>query len=75
MLPLLEGRRSSGPHSHTSWVNPIGVPAVVVPGGFFANGLPFGLEFSTRRWKDGELIGWAFAFEQATHYRKPPVLA
>jgi Asp-tRNA(Asn)/Glu-tRNA(Gln) amidotransferase A subunit family amidase len=75
MLPLLEGRRSSGPHSHTAWVNPLGLPAVVVPGGFFANGLPFGLEFSTRRWKDGDLIGWAFAFERATHFRKPPVLA
>ena len=74
MLPLLEGRRSAGPHSNTGWVNPIGVPAVVVPGGFYATGLPFGLEFSARRWKDGDLVGWAFAYEQATKHRKPPVL-
>jgi Asp-tRNA(Asn)/Glu-tRNA(Gln) amidotransferase A subunit family amidase len=74
LLPLLEGRRSNGPHSQTAWVNPIGVPAVSVPAGFYATGLPFGLELSTRRWKDGDLIGWAFAYEQATKYRKPPVL-
>ena len=68
------GRLSSGPHSNTGWVNPIGVPAVVVPGGFYDSGLPFGLELSARPWKDGDLLGWAFAFEQATKYRRPPVL-
>ncbi len=65
---------SSGPHSDTGWVNMIGVPAVVVPGGWYSNGLPFGLEISARKWKDGDLLGWAYAFEQATHFRKPPVL-
>lgn len=68
------GRVSSGPHSDTSWVNVIGVPAVVVPGGFYPSGLPFGLEISARRWKDGDLLGWAYAYEQATHARKSPVL-
>jgi Asp-tRNA(Asn)/Glu-tRNA(Gln) amidotransferase A subunit family amidase len=65
---------SSGPHSDTGWVNMVGVPAVVVPGGWYSNGLPFGLEISARKWKDGDLLGWAYAFEQATHFRKPPVL-
>jgi amidase len=69
-----DGTVSTGPHSDTSWVNMIGVPAVVVPAGFYESGLPFGLEISTRRWKDGDLLGWAYAFEQATHLRKPPVL-
>lgn len=69
-----DGVLSTGPHSDTGWVNMLGVPAVVVPAGFYANGLPFGLEISTRRWKDGDLLGWAYAFEQATHLRKPPVL-
>jgi amidase len=68
------GPPSSGPHSETGWVNPIGVPAVVVPGGFYASGLPFGLEFSGRPWKDGDVLGWAFGYEQATRHRKPPVL-
>jgi Asp-tRNA(Asn)/Glu-tRNA(Gln) amidotransferase A subunit family amidase len=69
-----DGALSSGPHSATSWVNMIGVPAVVVVGGFYPSGLPFGLEFSARPWKDGDLLGYAFAWEQATHERRPPVL-
>jgi amidase len=69
-----DGRISGGPHSDTSWVNMIGVPAVVVPGGFYPDGLPFGLELSARPWKDGDLIGWAYAYEQATKHRRPPVL-
>ena len=69
-----DGRLSGGPHSNTGWVNRIGVPAVVVPGGFYPNGLPFGLEISARPWQDGELLGWAYAYEQATKFRKPPVL-
>lgn len=68
------GGLSSGPHSATSWVNMIGVPAVVVPAGFYANGLPFGLEFSARPWTDGDLLGIAHAWEQATRLRKPPTL-
>ena len=69
-----DGVLSTGPHSDTGWVNMIGVPAVVVPAGFYPNGLPFGLEISARRWHDGDLLGWAYAFEQATHFRRPPVL-
>lgn len=69
-----DGHLSDGPHSDTSWVNMIGVPAVVVPGGFYSDGLPFGLEISARRWKDGDLLGWAYAYEQATRHRRPPVL-
>jgi amidase len=69
-----DGVLSTGPHSDTSWVNMIGVPAVVVPAGFYPSGLPFGLEISARRWRDGDVLGWAYAFEQATHLRRPPVL-
>ena len=69
-----DGQVSGGPHSDTNWVNMIGVPAIVVPAGWYSSGLPFGLEISARRWKDGDLLGWAYAFEQATHLRKPPVL-
>ena len=69
-----DGVLTTGPHSNTGWVNMIGVPAIVVPAGFYSNGLPFGLEISARRWHDGDLLGWAYAFEQATHFRRPPVL-
>ena len=69
-----DGRVSEGPHSATSWVNMIGVPAVVVPAGFYASGLPFGLEFAARPWTDGDLLAIASAWEQAGHWRKPPTL-
>jgi amidase len=68
------GQLSGGPHSDTSWVNMLGVPAVVVVGGFYPGGLPFGLEISARPWHDGDLLGYAYAYEQATHHRHPPVL-
>jgi amidase len=71
---LQDGRLSGGPHSATSWVNVIGVPAIVVPAGFYPSGLPFGLEISARPWRDGDLLGLAYAYEQATKLRKPPVL-
>ena len=69
-----DGGISGGPHSDTGWVNIIGVPAVVVPGGWYKGGLPFGLEISAKPWKDGDLLGYAYAYEQATKHRKPPVL-
>ena len=69
-----DGMISEGPHSDTGWVNMIGVPAVVVPGGFYPDGLPFGLEISARPWRDGDLLNWAYAYEQATHHRRLPVL-
>jgi amidase len=69
-----DGAISGGPHSDTGWLNDIGAPAVVVPGGFYSDGLPFGLEISARPWKDGDLLGWAYAYEQATKLRRPPVL-
>ncbi|MBY0488594.1 MAG: amidase [Gemmatimonadaceae bacterium] len=69
-----DGVLSTGPHSATSWVNMIGVPAIVVPGGFYASGLPFGLEFSARPWRDGDLLSIAAAFARTGTWRKPPVL-
>jgi amidase len=70
----LPGASKAGPYSETGWVNRLGVPAVSMPGGFYANGLPFGLEISGVRWKDGDVLGWAYAYEQATHNRRLPNL-
>jgi amidase len=69
-----DGGLSQGPHSLTSWVNMLGVPAVTVVGGYYESGLPFGLEFSGRPFRDGDLLGYAYAWEQATHYRRSPEL-
>ncbi|MEO6912168.1 MAG: amidase family protein, partial [Edaphobacter sp.] len=71
---MLPGASSAGPYSETGWVNRLGVPAVSVPGGFYADGLPFGLEISGPRWTDGQLLGFAYAYEQATHNRRLPKL-
>ena len=71
---LTVGNRGGGPHSKTGWVNSIGVPAISMPAGFYASGLPFGMEFSARRWRDGDLLAWVNAYEMATKLRKPPVL-
>ena len=48
-----------------------GYPHVTVPAGF-VHGLPVGLSFMAGAWSEPKLIGYAFAFEQATHARKPP---
>ena len=48
-----------------------GYPHVTVPGGQF-RGLPVGLSFFGRPFSEGKLIGYAFAYEQATRLRKPP---
>ncbi|MGB6131958.1 MAG: amidase [Acidobacteriaceae bacterium] len=68
------GASKWGPPSETAWVNRIQIPAVSVPGGFYADGLPFGLEISGKRWMDGDVIGYAYAYEQATHNRRLPKL-
>jgi amidase len=48
-----------------------GYPHVTVPMGAVA-GLPVGLSFVGTAWSEGRLISYAYAFEQATHARRPP---
>ncbi len=48
-----------------------GYPDVTVPMGF-VHELPVGLSFFGAAWSDAKLIGYAYAFEQATHARRPP---
>ena len=48
-----------------------GTPAITVPMGF-AHGLPVGLTFMGAAWSEPALLGLAYAFEQATHHRRPP---
>jgi amidase len=50
-----------------------GFPAIAVPAGA-PWGVPVAVTFIGRPKSDGELIGMAFAFEQATHFRVPPTL-
>jgi Asp-tRNA(Asn)/Glu-tRNA(Gln) amidotransferase A subunit family amidase len=47
-------------------------PALAVPGGFFSDGLPIGIEFLGRPFSEGTLIRAAYGYEQATRHRHPP---
>lgn len=46
-------------------------PSLTVPMGD-VHGLPLGLVFMGPAWSEGRLLGLGYAFEQATHARKPP---
>ena len=52
-----------------------GFPAVNVPMGYTReNKLPAGITFFGRAWDEAGLISLAYAYEQATRHRRPPVL-
>jgi len=51
-----------------------GQPSITVPMGFTSNGLPAGLQFLARPFDDAKLFQYAYAYEQFTQHRKPPVL-
>jgi Asp-tRNA(Asn)/Glu-tRNA(Gln) amidotransferase A subunit family amidase len=61
--------QKGAPHLNTFLVF---VPTVVVPARFTRDNLPAGLCFIGRPYDDGSLIKFAFAYEQATHHRRPP---
>ncbi|MEO8036555.1 MAG: amidase family protein, partial [Acidobacteriota bacterium] len=66
---LVNGDHFTGGYSTASAV--AGYPHITVPAGF-AFGLPVGLSFFAGAWSEGTLIKFAYAFEQATKFRKPP---
>jgi Asp-tRNA(Asn)/Glu-tRNA(Gln) amidotransferase A subunit family amidase len=49
-----------------------GLPQVTVPAGFLGGRYPFGISFLGRLWADDRMLGLAYAYEQATHHRRPP---
>ena len=64
--------RAMGPTAAPTGSMAWAAPAIVVPAGFYANGLPFGMEMSADYGRDGDLPGFADVFEQATHLRHLP---
>lgn len=50
-----------------------GFPAITVPMGYtMGNTLPAGLQLLGTAWAESTLIRLAYAYEQATHHRRPP---
>ncbi len=49
-----------------------GQPAITVPMGFTASGLPLGLQFLARPFDEHVLFRLAYAYEQHTQHRRPP---
>lgn len=48
-------------------------PAITVPAGFTADGLPVGLELLGRGLDDAKLVSYAYAYEQGTRHRRAPL--
>jgi Asp-tRNA(Asn)/Glu-tRNA(Gln) amidotransferase A subunit family amidase len=61
--------QKGAPHLNTFLVF---VPSIVVPAGFTRDNLPAGITFLGRPYDDGNMIRFAYAYEQATHHRRPP---
>lgn len=52
----------------------VGFPGIVVPMGFGSQGLPMDISFFGKPYEEGKLIGFAYAYEQASKLRKPSPL-
>jgi Asp-tRNA(Asn)/Glu-tRNA(Gln) amidotransferase A subunit family amidase len=75
-LPRLIGDLNTPAGDNNQFFSPsTGFPAITVPMGFTRGGtLPAGLQFFGRPWAEPTLLRLAYAYEQATHHRRPPVL-
>jgi amidase len=69
LIDLVNGDPSSW--STTSPAAAAGYPAITVPMGY-VHGLPVGLTFMGTAWTDGDLLRYAYAFEQASTVRVAP---
>lgn len=75
--PLREGQDAVAAAAtltaYTSPFNLTGLPAISVPCGFDANGLPIGLQLVSAPWAEARLLRVARAYERATswHERRP----
>jgi aspartyl-tRNA(Asn)/glutamyl-tRNA(Gln) amidotransferase subunit A len=61
---------------NTRPVNAWGLPAISIPCGFTAAGLPIGLQIIGPHWREGRVLRLAYAYEQATawHKRSPKLV-
>ncbi|HEY7908676.1 MAG TPA: amidase [Thermomicrobiales bacterium] len=76
---IIDGQEVFAPNILTSNTNPFnlpGMPALSLPCGFTAAGLPIGLQVVTRRWDEVTVLRVAAAYERATdwHTRRPAMV-
>jgi len=71
MIDLANGDAINWDMESTSPAAVAGYPHITVPAGFVF-GLPVGISFFAKAWQDADLIKYAYAFEQATQYRRQP---
>jgi amidase len=68
---LVNGDHFTGALPHAALA---GYPSITVPSGI-VRGLPTGLSIFGGAWSEPSLFRLAFAYEQATHHRRPPTFA
>lgn len=73
--PLLQDEDNNIEATTVPEINISGLPLVTVPAGYYESGSPFALAFFGEEWSEAELLGMAYDYEQATHYREAPTLA
>lgn len=62
------------PESTTNLTSSMGLPAVIVPGGYTTENLPIGIQILGRQHSELTLLKIAHGYEQASKRRKPPAL-
>ena len=72
MIDLANGDAINWDMESTSPAAVAGYPHITVPAGYIF-GLPVGISFFAKAWQEPTLIKLAYAFEQATKIRKPPL--
>ncbi len=71
--PRLIGDLKSPDGDNNQVLSPMtGLPAITVPMGWTHGNLPAGLQLLGRAFAEGDLLRFAYAYEQATHHRHAP---
>ncbi|MEO7135476.1 MAG: amidase family protein [Vicinamibacterales bacterium] len=68
--PVLIGEAQGGTNCQLSATT--GLPAIAIPAGFTADGLPIALELLGGAWEEAKLLNYAFAWEQTAKPRQAP---
>lgn len=71
LIDLVDGDANNWDMESTSPAAVAGYPHITVPAGLIF-GLPVGLSFFAQAWQEPTLITFAYAFEQATQFRRQP---